>query len=207
VLGGVIVAVAGLALAGCALGPTATTATSAAPGASPTPAASATSAAPAASARTAASDAAPAASATSNEVSSGPAPAQHPARTAPTPVQAIRVFATAYINWNASTVTADMQVLATVSVGQARSAMQLAAADTAQDYELRHGGIANSGTVEAVAPLAGARNEYVVVTRERTSSTDTNAYQGLQPAWHLTIATVTRAGAGRWVISGWQPES
>ena len=33
--------------------------------------------------------------------------------------------------------------------------MALAAAQTAGDYELQRGGIANSGTVEAVAPLAG----------------------------------------------------
>ena len=36
--------------------------------------------------------------------------------------------------------------------------MQLAAAQTANDYELRRGGIANGGSVEAVAPLAGAGN-------------------------------------------------
>jgi hypothetical protein len=84
--------------------------------------------------------------------------------------------------------------------------MQLAAANTARDYELRRGGIANSGTVEAIAPRSGSRDEYVVVTQERTTATNTTAYQGLRPAWHVTVATVTRVGPG-WVLSGWQPES
>ena len=66
-----------------------------------------------------------------------------------------------------------------------------------QDYELQRGGIANSGTVEAVAPLPGRRDQYVVVTRERTTATDTTAYQGLRPAWHVALATVVRAHARR----------
>ena len=73
----------------------------------------------------------------------------------PTAAEAIRAFVTAYINWNAQTVSADMRSLAARSVGQARAAMTLAAAETAGDYELQRGGIANSGTVEAVAPLPG----------------------------------------------------
>lgn len=121
-------------------------------------------------------------------------------------VQAISIFATVYINWNAGDVSSDMRRLAAASIGQARSAMELAAAHTAGDYELGRGGIANRGTVEAVAPLAGQPNQFVVVTREATTATATNAYQGLRPAWHVTIATVARLGAGQWVISGWQPE-
>jgi hypothetical protein len=123
-------------------------------------------------------------------------------------VAAVQAFATAYINWSAPTVARDMLVLAARSVGQARSATELAAAQTAGDYELRRGGIANSGTVEAIASLAGApSNEYVVVTRERTTATNTNAYQGLRPAWHVTLATVRQLTPGHWVLSGWQPES
>jgi hypothetical protein len=85
--------------------------------------------------------------------------------------------------------------------------MTLAAAQTADDYELRQGGIANSGTVEAVAPLSGHLDEYVVVTRESTSATNTTAYQGLHPAWHLALATVGELRAGQWVLTGWQPEN
>lgn len=132
---------------------------------------------------------------------------QRPSIAAPSAVVAIRMFATAYINWNAHTVAADLRVLAAVSIGQARSAMQLAAAGAARDYELQRGGIANRGQVEALAPLAGSRNQFVVVTREQTTAVNSAAYQGLKPAWHVTVATVSRLGPGRWVLSGWQPES
>lgn len=134
-------------------------------------------------------------------------PRQTAAEEAPSAIAAIRTFARAYINWNAQTVAAEMRALAARSVGQARSAVQLAAVQTANDYELRRGGIANSGSVEAVARLAGSSNRYVVVTRETTTATGTDAYQGLRPAWHLTLATVTSVPGGRWVLSGWQPES
>jgi hypothetical protein len=120
---------------------------------------------------------------------------------------AVRSFATQYINWQADTVADRMRSLAAESIGQARSAMQLAAAHTAQDYELQRGGVANSGTVEAVAALPGHRNEYVAVTREQTTATATTAYQGLRPAWHLTLAAVEQLAPGKWVVSGWQPQT
>jgi hypothetical protein len=122
-------------------------------------------------------------------------------------VQAVQVFTTSYINWTAQTVSGQLQALADVSVGQARSALSLAASQSARDYELRHGGIANSGVVEAVAPVVGHRYQYAVVTREQTTATNTNAYQGLAPAWHLALATVTRLTGGLWVLSAWQPEN
>jgi hypothetical protein len=123
------------------------------------------------------------------------------------PQQAVSAFATLYINWTAQSVATQMAELALASVGQARSEMALAAAQTHSDSQLREGGIANSGTVEAVAPLPGLRDQYVVVTRESTSATNTTAYQGLAPAWHVSIATVVELAPGRWVISGWQPEN
>jgi hypothetical protein len=137
----------------------------------------------------------------------GPAAPKQRATGSSAPARAVAAFADAYINWNARTVAAQMQALAEQSVGQARSAMELAAAQTASDYELQRGGIANSGTVEAVAALAGRGGRYVVVTRERTTATATNAYQGLQPAWHVAVATVTEVAPGQWAVSGWQPET
>jgi hypothetical protein len=142
-----------------------------------------------------------------HEYPSPPPPRQSAAGAAAMAPQAIRRFATAYINWTATTVAPDERALAAQSIGQARSTMVLAASQTAQDYELRRGGIANGGTVEAIAPLLGTRNRYVVVTRELTTATNTSAYQGLRPAWHLAIVTVTQLSSGRWVVSGWQPES
>lgn len=123
------------------------------------------------------------------------------------PEQAVNAFATAYINWTASNVTARLRTLAALTVGQARAAMTLAAAQTARDYELRRGGVANSGTVEAVAPIRGHPDQYAVVTREQTTATGTDAYRGLHPAWHVAVATVTRLAGGGWTLSGWQPEN
>lgn len=123
------------------------------------------------------------------------------------PIDAIRQFATLYINWTPDTVAAQMHQLASNSIGQARAAMELAASQTGHDYELQQGGISNSGTVEAVAALYRGRNKYAVVTREQTSGANTAAYQGLRPAWHVAIATVTQLSPGRWVVSGWQPEN
>jgi hypothetical protein len=125
----------------------------------------------------------------------------------PDPAQAVRVFAQIYINWTAATVSLRLRTLAELSVGQARSLVSLSAAETAADYELHRGGIANAGTVEAVAPLGHGSDQYVVVTRERTTATRTDAYRGLLPAWHVSLATVTRVSDGLWVLSGWQPEN
>jgi hypothetical protein len=122
-------------------------------------------------------------------------------------VQAIRDFASAYINWTADDVAQRMRTLAAESVGQARSAMQLAAAQAAGDYELQQGGISNSGTVEAIAQLAGRQGVYVVVTHEATAAINTTQYQGLRPAWHVAVAQVTELGPGRWAVSRWQPEN
>ena len=124
-----------------------------------------------------------------------------------TAVRAVRAFAIAYINWTAATVAHDMASLAAGSIGQARSAMILAAAQTADDYELQRGGIANHGTVQAVAPLPRKPDQYVVVTLESTTATNTTAYEGLRAAWHVALATVTEQQPGQWVVSGWQPEN
>jgi hypothetical protein len=144
---------------------------------------------------------------TTHERPSPPPRAQTAADAAGTPVAAVRAFTLAYIDWTADDVTQHMRSLAANSVGQARSAMQLAAAQTAGDYELQQGGISNSGTIEAIAPQSAHENRYVVVTLERTSATVTTAYQGLRPAWHVALATVIELSPGRWVLSGWQPES
>jgi hypothetical protein len=138
-----------------------------------------------------------------------PSPPVHQSASAPSadPISAVRAFASAYINWNASTVADDMSRLAAASIGQARSAMQLAAVQTAQDYELARAGVANHGSVETIGPVAGHRGQYAVVTLERTTATDSTAYAGLGAAWHVAIATVIALAPGRWVLSGWQPEN
>jgi hypothetical protein len=138
-------------------------------------------------------------------------PTPAPRLTAPggwrSPVQAVQVFAQAYINWTAATIGSHLRTLAYVSVGQAHSAMSMAAAQTARDSDLQRGGIANSGTVEAIAPVTGQRNVYAVVTRERTTAANTTAYRGLAATWHVTLATVVQVEQGLWTLSGWQPKS
>jgi hypothetical protein len=141
-----------------------------------------------------------------HEYPSPPPPAQTAADPAADPVSAVRAFVASFINWDATDVASQLSALASQSVGQARSAMQLAAAQAAGDYELQRGGIANSGAVESVAPLAGRAGEYVVVTLEQTTATATSAYDGLRPAWHVAVATVVQVPGG-WALSGWQPES
>jgi hypothetical protein len=138
-------------------------------------------------------------------------PTPAPVQTAPggwrSPVQAVQVFSDVYINWTAATVATHLRLLGEASVGQARSAMALAAGQTGRDADLQRGGIANSGTVEAIAPVAGRHNVYAVVTLERTTATNNAAYRGLAPTWHVTLATVVRVERGLWTLSGWQPEN
>jgi hypothetical protein len=122
------------------------------------------------------------------------------------PEQAVRAFATVYVNWTAATVSGRLRTLARRSIGQARATLELQSREVAADRELHRGRIANSGTVEAVGRLAGSPRRYAVVTRERTSAANDAAYRGLAPEWHVSVATVTRVGR-RWVLSGWQPES
>ena len=125
----------------------------------------------------------------------------------PLAAEALIAFADEYINWNARTVAADMRLLASQSVGQAHAAMELAAGETARDYELQRGGIANSGVVEGASPLTGPGGEWVIVTRERTTATASTAYQGLAPEWHVIVARAIELSKGHWAVSLWQPES
>lgn len=136
-----------------------------------------------------------------------PPPPERAAAASSTAASAVRDFASAYINWEAGTVSSDLRRLAQRSIGEARAAMELAAAQTASDYELRADGIANHGEVEAVARLPGHPDEYVVVTREQTTATGTSAYEGLAPAWHVALASVAELGPGAYAVSAWQPQS
>jgi hypothetical protein len=141
-----------------------------------------------------------------HEYPSPPRPAQTAAGPAADPVSAVRAFVESFINWDATDVASQLTALAGQSVGQARAAMDAAAAQAAGDYELQQGGIANSGSVEAIAPLPRHAGEYVVVTLEQTTASATSAYDGLRPAWHVAVATVAQVPGG-WALSGWQPES
>jgi hypothetical protein len=189
---GLALAVA-LALSGCSLSPAASTrATSA-------------SATKAVAETTRTVSAAQAAAQRTHEVPT-PVPRQTVAGGWRSPAEAVQEFATNYVNWNYHTVALHLRALSEVSVGQARSMLSTAADQVARDYELRRGQVGNSGVVEAIAPVRGHGDQYAVVTREQTTAANTDAYQGLVPAWHVALATVTRV-RGLWVLSAWQPES
>jgi predicted small lipoprotein YifL len=138
---------------------------------------------------------------------SAPAKGQPNPYDSPLAGELLVAFATQYINWNSRTIVTDMRTLATESVGQAHAAMELAAGQTARDYELRRGGIANSGKVEAVAPLTSSGSRWVIVTLERTTAANSSSYQGLAPAWHVIVCAVVRLAPGHWKVSVWQPVS
>jgi len=126
------------------------------------------------------------------------------AAAAATPVAAIERFARLYINWTHSTLADHQRQLAAISVGEASAMQARAAARTPADYELHRSRVANRGRIVALAPARPARTgTYVVVTRERTLGART--YEGLAPAYHVTIATVQRLGGG-WAVSQWRPQ-
>jgi hypothetical protein len=71
--------------------------------------------------------------------------------------------------------------------------------------ELTQGKVVNRGQLVALAPRRASRDgNYVLVTRETTSGTDT--YNGLPPAYHVTLVTV-EAVPGGYAISTWDPQS
>lgn len=185
-----------LVLGGCALSP-------AAARRSPAP-----SAATATTTTAGSATAAPSVAAEAQRTHEVPTPAPRPAVAGGwhSPAEAVQAFAAAYVNWNYRTVALHLRVLSEVSVGQARSMLSMASAQVGRDSELRRGEIANSGVVEAIGPVRGHSDQYAVVTQERTTAANTNAYHGLAPAWHVALATVTRV-RGLWVLSAWQPES
>ena len=56
--------------------------------------------------------------------------------------------------------------------------------------------------------MTGEHNVYAVVTRERTTATNTNAYQGLRAGVAPDPGHGDRGCDGwLWTISGWQPEN
>lgn len=128
-----------------------------------------------------------------------------PAAPAATPEQAIKRFAALYVNWTYRTLGAHRLQLARVAVGAAAAEQRRGAAESAHDYELAQGRVSNRGQLVGVAARRGGRaGEYIVVTRETTTGIDT--YEGLPPAYHVTLVTV-QAVAGGWAVSAWEPQS
>jgi hypothetical protein len=124
---------------------------------------------------------------------------------APTPTEAVAAFAELYVNWTYATLAETRRSLGDLAVGEAAAAQRRAAAETSGDYELRRGKVENHGEIVTVAPQRGASaGHFVVVTRETT--TGAGAYDGLPPAYHVTLVT-TEAIDGGYAVSSWRPQS
>lgn len=125
---------------------------------------------------------------------------------APTPTAAVTAFAELYVNWTYATLADTRQRLGEIAVGEAAAAQRRAAAETRGDYELRRGKVENHGEIVTVAPQrdAPSSGHFVVVTRETT--TGVGAYDGLPPAYHVTLVT-TEAVDGGYAVSSWRPQS
>lgn len=130
-----------------------------------------------------------------------PAGPSHPAAS---PEQAVERFADSYINWTWQTLATDQAQLAASAVGEARASEEQAIQQTTRDTPLKRAEIYNSGVIVAVGRLRGGHsNEWVIDTREQTGGN--SEYAGLQAAFHITLAAVSRVRGG-WAVSAWRPQ-
>lgn len=130
--------------------------------------------------------------------------AQAPDGVQPTPVKALEAFARLYVNWTYRTLTSDQRKLAAMSVGAARLAERQAAASSQADTTITRGHIYNTGQIVSVAPDLSQPGTWAIVTREQTGGN--SEYQGLQAAYHVTLAKLAHIQQG-YVIESWSPES
>jgi hypothetical protein len=121
------------------------------------------------------------------------------------PAQALRRYAIAYINWQASQLATREQLLAELSTGPAKLAAEQTEAASSGTAALVASHVANTGRVLAIARAEGpTRGAWVVVTEEHT--TGTGGYAGLPAGPHVTLARVTLLPHG-WTVSTWSPAS
>lgn len=120
-----------------------------------------------------------------------------------TPTAALAAFASLYVNWSYRDLAAEQRALAGMSVGAARAAELQAAATSASDSTLGRARIANHGTIVSIAPDRDLDGAWVLVTREQTSGS--GDYEGLPPAYHVTVARVERLTGG-YAVREWLPQ-
>lgn len=122
---------------------------------------------------------------------------------ATTPRAALRAYALAYGNWNATTLRAHELYLAELAVGAARLTADQTAASVSTDPQLALHQVHNEASIIAIAPIDDHnRGEWVVVTAERT--TGLGPYAALPSTLHVTFAYVGRMPGG-WAVSRWKP--
>jgi hypothetical protein len=130
--------------------------------------------------------------------------AQAPAGVKATPAAAVEAFTRLYVNWTYRTLAGNQRRLAAMSVGPARLAEHQATAASQADTTIRRGHIYNTGQIVSVAPERSHTGTWVVVTREKTGGS--SEYQGLQAAYHVTLAKLAHLQDG-YVIESWLPQS
>jgi hypothetical protein len=132
------------------------------------------------------------------------AASQAPTRVQHSPQAALGAFAELYINWSYRTLSTDQQSLASVSVGAARLAERQAAAASAGDTAITQGRVFNHGQVVSIAAELSGEGTWVIVTREQTGGS--SDYEGLPPAYHVTLAHLATVPGG-YAVSEWLPQS
>jgi hypothetical protein len=130
--------------------------------------------------------------------------AQQPASVQATPTGALEAFAQLYVNWTYRTLAGNQRRLAAMSVGPARLAERQAAAASRADTTIARGHIYNTGQIVSVAPERSHTGTWVLVTREQTRGS--SEYQGLQAAYHVTLAKLAHVQHG-YAIESWLPQS
>ena len=59
--------------------------------------------------------------------------------------------------------------------------------------------------LKKIAASQEHRGQWVIVTREQTGGN--SQYNGLQAAYHVTLAALQHLPDGRWAVSEWLPQS
>jgi hypothetical protein len=122
-----------------------------------------------------------------------------------TPQLALRRYALMYTNWRASELQTREHQLAAISIGTAKLTAEQEAAARSGGAALIPEHVANTGQVVAITPGEGPEaGHWVIVTLEHT--TGIGAYAGLSAGLHVTVAEVRHLDRG-WVVSAWNPVS
>lgn len=134
--------------------------------------------------------------------------AQAPTVVRATPVGALEEFAGLYVNWTYRTLTRDQRRLAAMSVGPSRLAERQAATASQADSTIARGHIYNTGQILSIAPDRSHTGTWIIVTRERTGSNGASSteYDGLQAAYHVTLAKLASVPGG-YAVETWLPQS
>jgi riboflavin synthase alpha subunit len=114
------------------------------------------------------------------------------------------MFARLYVNWTYRTLSSNQRTLAAMSVGPARMVERQAAAASSTDTTISRGHIYNTGQIVSIAHDLSHTEMWVIVTREQTGGS--TEYDGLQPAYHVTLAKLASVPGG-YTVETWLPQT